>query len=124
MMNSAIKTIATKNGTPYKEGGIVDYTGIAQVHGSPKKPEVFLDAEDTKNFSTLKELLGMVLDNRGATGVSSRYQDYQGGDCNINVTIEGGIASDYDVERAIDVIKREIVSSSNYRNINLLNRRR
>lgn len=124
MMNSAIKTIATKNGTPYKEGGIVDYTGIAQVHGSPKKPEVFLDAEDTKNFSTLKELLGMVLDNRGATGVSSRYQDYQCGDCNINVTIEGGIASDYDVERAIDVIKREIVSSSNYRNINLLNRRR
>ena len=103
---------------------MVDYTGIAQVHGSPKKPEAFLDAEDTKNFSTLKELLGMVLDNRGATGVSSRYQDYQGGDCNINVTIEGGIASDYDVERAIDVIKREIVSSSNYRNINLLNRRR
>lgn len=124
LQDSAIKTIATKNGTPYKEGGIVDYTGIAQVHGSPKKPEVFLDAEDTKNFSTLKELLGMVLDNRGATGVSSRYQDYQGGDCNINVTIEGGIASDYDVERAIDVIKREIVSSSNYRNINLLNRRR
>ena len=124
LQDSAIKTIATKNGTPYKEGGIVDYTGIAQVHGSPKKPEAFLDAEDTKNFSTLKELLGMVLDNRGATGVSSRYQDYQGGDCNINVTIEGGIASDYDVERAIDVIKREIVSSSNYRNINLLNRRR
>ena len=31
----------------YSEGGIVDYTGVAVVHGTPKKPEAFLNAEQT-----------------------------------------------------------------------------
>ena len=31
----------------YSEGGIVDYTGIAVVHGTPGKPESFLNAEQT-----------------------------------------------------------------------------
>lgn len=33
----------------YKNGGLVDYTGIAKVDGTPTKPESFLDAEDTQN---------------------------------------------------------------------------
>jgi hypothetical protein len=28
----------------YSKGGLVDYTGIAMVHGSPGKPEAFLNA--------------------------------------------------------------------------------
>ena len=31
----------------YSEGGIVDYTGLAMVHGSKTKPESFLNAEQT-----------------------------------------------------------------------------
>lgn len=31
----------------YSEGGIVDYTGLAMVHGSKSKPEAFLNAEQT-----------------------------------------------------------------------------
>jgi hypothetical protein len=31
----------------YSEGGLVDYTGVAVVHGSKTKPESFLNAEQT-----------------------------------------------------------------------------
>ena len=31
----------------YKTGGLVDYTGLAMVHGSASKPEAFLNAEQT-----------------------------------------------------------------------------
>lgn len=41
----------------YKTGGLVDYTGLAQVDGTPGKPELMLNAEDTKNFLELTELL-------------------------------------------------------------------
>ena len=32
----------------YKTGGLVDYTGLAMVHGSKSKPEAFIDADTTK----------------------------------------------------------------------------
>ena len=41
----------------YKTGGYVDYTGIAQVHGTPTNPELFLNAEDSKNFTSLRDAL-------------------------------------------------------------------
>ena len=41
----------------YKEGGIVDHTGLAWVDGTKTKPEAFLDAEDTKNVSNLTSML-------------------------------------------------------------------
>lgn len=34
--------------TSYSKGGLVDYTGLAMVHGSESKPESFLNAEHTK----------------------------------------------------------------------------
>ena len=36
-----------KHANGYSKGGIVDYTGIAVVHGTPGKPESFLNAEQT-----------------------------------------------------------------------------
>lgn len=41
----------------YKTGGLVDYTGLAQVDGTPGKPELMLNAEDTKNFLELRDVL-------------------------------------------------------------------
>lgn len=41
----------------YSSGGLVDYTGIAMVHGSATQPEAFLNAEQTALFSKLSELL-------------------------------------------------------------------
>ena len=37
-----------KNTVPYSNGGLVNYTGLAMVHGSKSKPEAFLNAADTK----------------------------------------------------------------------------
>lgn len=41
----------------YKTGGYVDYTGIAQVHGTPSSPELFLNSTDSKNFTSLRDAL-------------------------------------------------------------------
>lgn len=41
----------------YKTGGLVDYTGLAQLDGTPSKPELVLNANDTKNFLALTEAL-------------------------------------------------------------------
>lgn len=41
----------------YKTGGLVDYTGLAQLDGTPGKPELVLNAHDTANFIALKETL-------------------------------------------------------------------
>lgn len=37
----------------YDEGGLADYTGLAMIHGSPDKPEGFLDSFDTKVIGSL-----------------------------------------------------------------------
>lgn len=41
-------TLPTKpTATPFANGGLVNYTGPAMVHGSPLRPEAFLSADDT-----------------------------------------------------------------------------
>ena len=44
----------------YRKGGIVDYTGIAQVHGSSSSPEAFLNASQTEMFSNLTKALSSI----------------------------------------------------------------
>lgn len=41
----------------YSTGGLVDYTGLAMVHGSSTKPEAFLNAEQTAMFASLTSTL-------------------------------------------------------------------
>jgi hypothetical protein len=41
----------------YSNGGLVNYTGIAAVHGSPSAPEAFLNASQTALFSRLASSL-------------------------------------------------------------------
>lgn len=41
----------------YKTGGLVDYTGLAQLDGTPSKPEYVLNSEQTKSFLELNETL-------------------------------------------------------------------
>lgn len=41
----------------YKTGGLVDYTGLAQLDGTPSKPELVLNAQDTENFMSLRDAL-------------------------------------------------------------------
>lgn len=41
----------------YRKGGLVDYTGIAKVDGTPANPELMLNARDTQNFLALRDTL-------------------------------------------------------------------
>lgn len=41
----------------YKTGGLVDYTGLAQLDGTPGKPELVLNSKDTDNFIGLRDAL-------------------------------------------------------------------
>ena len=39
----------------YSTGGLVDYTGIAKVHGTKENPEIVFDAKDSKNIISLRD---------------------------------------------------------------------
>lgn len=54
-------TVNGVNALPFEEGGLVDYTGPAIVHGSPSSPEAFLSAQDTKNMQLLFAVLNDVV---------------------------------------------------------------
>ncbi len=59
---SILESIAQANGISfgmksYSTGGLVDYTGLASVHGSGSNPELVLNATDTKNFILLRDAL-------------------------------------------------------------------
>lgn len=99
----------------YKKGGLVDYTGMAWVDGTKSQPEAFLNAQDTRNLSELKEML--------AAHFNSTTNKTIGGDCTIYVNVDS-ISSDYDIDQAINKIKNEMVKSSSYRNVNLISRAR
>lgn len=47
-----VASMASASGTvkAYAKGGLIDYTGIAAVHGTPGNPEMVLSAADTKMF--------------------------------------------------------------------------
>ena len=99
----------------YKKGGLVDYTGMAWVDGTKSQPEAFLNAQDTRNLSELKEML--------AAHFNSTTNKTISGDCTIYVNVDS-ISSDYDIDQAINKIKNEMVKSSSYRNVNLISRAR
>ena len=105
----------------FAKGGLVDFTGPAWVDGTSSNPEAFLNAQDTRNFTELKQILSSLL--RADRFAGFDLSNLQGGDCNIYVTVDQ-IASDYDIDEAVARIKEEIMSGSSYRNINLVNRHR
>lgn len=60
----------------YKTGGIVDYTGLAQLDGTPGKPELVLNARDTENFLELRDSLRMLAQQEFSVLNSSYGADY------------------------------------------------
>ena len=84
--NSQIEFVQKEDGTSdilidgksisgYSEGGLVDYTGPAIVHGSPDKPEAFLSAGDTKNMRTLLNALDYAVN--GAMGSFNQTENIE-----------------------------------------------
>lgn len=95
----------------YKTGGLADYTGPAWLDGTPSKPELVLNAADTKNFLALKDVLSRAI--HSSNSVSNSYGDatYE-----ININVDH-LNNDYDVDRVAERVKKIIVKDAGYRNV-------
>lgn len=56
-----------KNLYGFAKGGLVDFTGMAKLHGSRTRPEMVLNPEQTQMFIGLKEALGRLDMNGGSS---------------------------------------------------------
>lgn len=103
---------AIKKWSKFKTGGLADYTGPAWLDGTPSKPELVLNSTDTKNFLALRDVLSNAMNSMNT--VSNSY----GGDTlyEININVDK-IEKDYDVDRVVEKVKKEITKGAGYRNV-------
>ena len=96
----------------FKTGGIADYTGPAWLDGTPSKPELILNSTDTKNFLALRDVLSSAMSSIDTT--SNSY----GGDTmyEININVDH-LNNDYDVDKVVEKVKKEITKGAGYRNV-------
>ena len=106
----------------FKFGGLVDYTGLAQVDGTPQRPEAFINAEQTqmlRNYlfggsdSLLSLAQQIVQQMHGATYSSSTLHQEENNGINIqnvdvNVNVKQ-IANDYDVRSIGNTVMDEML---------------
>lgn len=97
----------------YDTGGIADFTGPAWLDGTPSKPELILNAQDSKNFILLKDALSSISSGTVTPSGDNYY------DISINVD---KLSSDYDVDQVANKIKRMIVNDSKYRGVSSVRR--
>lgn len=99
----------------YKTGGLADFTGPAWLDGTKSKPEYILNADQTKAFFNLVDVLGSLQSGNSKTAQNNGDNTY---DIDINVE---SIGSDYDVEQLADKVKSLINEDARYRNNNAIN---
>lgn len=99
----------------YKTGGLADFTGPAWLDGTKSKPEYILNAEQTKAFFSLVDVLEGFSAGRAQSSQNNGDSIY---DVDINVET---IGNDYDVEQLANTIKRMINDDARYRNNNAIN---
>ena len=104
----------------FKQGGLADFTGPAWLDGSKARPEIVLDAQDSRNFIQLRDILGSLL-NRSVNNTSTENNGDITYDIDINVE---SIGSDYDVDQVANKIKSLINEDARYRNNNAVSLRR
>jgi TP901 family phage tail tape measure protein len=102
--------------TAYAHGGLADFTGPAWLDGTPSKPEAVLNAQDTRNFFELRDILRETLD--GAASINKGGDTYQF-DIDVN---DPHVESDYDVDAMVARVERDIYDKSIYRNVNAVSR--
>ena len=95
----------------YATGGLANFTGPAWLDGTPSKPELVLNSTDTRNFIALRDVLSKAMSSSDSTENS-----YANTEFNININVEK-IADDYDVDKIITKVKKEIIKSAGYRNV-------
>ena len=93
----------------YATGGLVDYTGLAQVDGAPNKPEAFLSAEDTANIGAAAKLLAdLPIFNSTSNAENAVPTNIGDTSIEIHINVEN-ISDDYDVDQMIERVKQDIV---------------
>ena len=93
----------------YATGGLVDYTGLAQVDGTPNKPEAFLSAEDTANIGAAAKLLAdLPIFNSTSNAENAASTNIGDTSIEIHINVEN-ISDDYDIDQMIERVKQDIV---------------
>lgn len=59
----------------FKQGGLVDYTGLAQLDGTKTKPEMVLNPTDTANFVSLRDTLRAMSSKTLTGGLMKDFAD-------------------------------------------------
>ena len=119
-----IESLIINNGDPkqttaFSTGGLADFTGPAWLDGTKSNPELVLNAEDTKNFLALKNILSQVMKSNNS------ISDGKNGDTYYEIHIEvDKLSNDYDVDEVANRIKYLITKDATYRNSTIINRMR
>ena len=101
----------------YKTGGLADFTGPAWLDGTKSKPEYILNADQTKAFFTLVDVLSAL---RAMPQNATSTENHGDNVYDIDINVES-IGNDYDVEQMAETIKRLINDDARYRNNNAIN---
>lgn len=124
LANAAVRTLASgKHSKGYSLGGLVDYTGPAIVHGSPARPEAFLNAKQTKQIregleltsdasplASLRDLVGKLNSTvRSLITNNSTSNEINISKGAIQITV-GKLNDKYDIEDVSNDIMNRIVS--------------
>jgi len=106
----------------YSKGGYVDYTGVANVHGTAREPEAFLNAKQTRLFEMLRDGLTKTTSNRTYDKTPSEVAKEEYNIDSINIEVKE-LADTDSVEKITRKVKEEIYKDSTGRN-NMAVRRR
>lgn len=104
----------------YAQGGVADFTGPAWLDGTKSKPEYVLNSTQTAGFLKLVDVLDGFRNGNYNSSTNST-QTY--GDFNVNIQVDQ-LANDYDTDKLVKRIKKEMYNDSTYRNFNNVTRLR
>ena len=102
----------------YKTGGLADFTGPAWLDGTKSRPEYVLNADQTKSFFRLVDVLSGL-----KSGPISNSQNNGDITYDIDINVES-IGNDYDVEQLADKVKGLINDTARYRTNNTISIKR
>ena len=106
----------------FAQGGLANYTGPAWMDGTPSKPELVLNATDTKNFVALKDVLAEAT-RRGAFNHDENTNNVGDAVFDININVDK-IDSDYDVDKVAKRVEKIIIDKAKHRNVTVVGRAR
>ena len=105
---------ALKHNYKYKTGGLADFTGPAWLDGTKSRPEYVLNADQTKRFFSLVDVLeGYDSSSKNSKPSGDNYFE-------IEINVEK-LENDYDVEQVANKIRSMIYEDATYRNVNAIN---